>query len=621
VITMSPCNMRGIDSNKPLREYCTMLRSKYRSNNGVLLVQIPQFVMKSFNRDVALKRGYHAFPPAGLQYLYEAIKQRSLDVCILDLNLLLLERVCEDELFNHEDWLTIFEDYMRIYTPFIVGVSCLYDTGIPLLKQILEFLVKLDKSVVVTGGVIASYEWKNLLARDLCHFVIRGEGENKINYLFDYLTDENLGYKPNAGIYFKYLDVCHETTGDTDPVKLRGSLIDSYSLVKIKEYCRYGSLNPFSRIANIRSSPFAAIQLSRGCRGSCSFCSVRDFMGKGVRKRPVEDVLREMEFLIHNCGVRHFEWLDDDLLFFKKDFQDILESIIKHKWTITWSANNGLIASSIDNYTMQLMRDSGCIGFKIGIETGNADILKKIKKPAKLDTFRKVSKLFDKYPEVFVGGNFMIGFPEERFYQMMDSFRFYLELNLDWGAFTICQMIRGATAFSEFEDYFNAQMDTDAENIKNFIPSRESSNGRISTKNGFAGGLEVFKLDPELIPDEDQIKEIWFVFNLVGNYINNKNLKPGGRVDKFISWVEMAQAGYPANPYMSLFLSLAYTIKGDYVKTNEYYNKAVEYYKTDYWQERFKSFGLLEILNNFPKNKDESFMAIQSLREMVDEYY
>lgn len=621
MISMTLGNMQGTDSNKPLQEYCTTLRSKYQLNNRVLLVQIPQLVIKSFNRDVALKRGYHAFPPAGLQYLYEAIKHRSIDVRILDLNFQLLKRVCEEESFNHEDWLTIFEDYIRVNTPFIVGVSCLYDTGIPLLKQVLEFLRKRDMSVVITGGVIASYEWKNLLVRNLCHFVIRGEGENKINYLFDYLTDENIGCKPKAGIYFKYKDICHETTGDTDPVKLSGSLIDSYSLVKLEKYCRYGSLNPFSRIANIRSAPFASIQLSRGCRGLCSFCSVRDFMGKGVRKRPVEDVLREMEFLIHNRGVRHFEWLDDDLLFFKKDFQYILESIIKHNWAITWSANNGLIALSIDDYTMQLMRDSGCIGFKIGIETGNDSMLKKIKKPAKLDIFRKVSQLFGKYPEVFIGGNFMIGFPKERFCQMMDSFRFYLELNLDWGSFTVCQVIRGATAFSEFEDYFNAQMDTGTENIKNFIPSRESSNGRISAKNGFAYGLEVFKLDPDLIPDEDQIKEIWFVFNLVGNYINNKNLKPGCRIDKFISWVEMAQAGYPTNPYMSLFLALAYTIKGDSAKTNEYYDKAVEYHKTDYWLERFKSFGLLEILNNFPKNKDQSFIGIQSLREMVAEHY
>ena len=599
--------------NLSLTELCESLKSKYRSNNRVLFVQIPQFIFKSFDPKVAKKKGYYAFPPTGLQHLSDALKERDVDLRILDLNLTVLKKASEDETFDLKEWITVFKDYLEDFDPFIVGVSCMYDSGIQSLIQILEFLKERDKTVVVTGGVIGTYEWKNLLSRDLCHFVVKGEGENKINYLFDNLLDENRKFKRTPGICYKSNDEYLETGGVAEEVVVDTDLTDTYSLVDIEDYYKYGSLNPFSRMAGIDDSPFAAIQLSRGCRGVCTFCSVRDFMGKGVRKRPIEKVLREMEYLIDEHGVRHFEWLDDDLLFFKEEFKILMKTVIKQKWDITWSANNGLIATSIDDELMALMRDSGCIGFKIGIETGNEAMLKKVKKPASLDAFRKTARIINEYPEIFVGGNFMLGFPEERFSQMMDSFRFFMELNLDWGAFTVCQAIRGATAFMDFEDYFDEQISSRGETAKNFVPAREASHG-LTTETTLYKCLDVFNIPLNSIPSEEQVKEIWFTFNLVGNFISNKNLRPGGRVEKFISWVEMAQEAYPTNPYMCLFLSLAYVIKGDEVRAMDYHERVVSSSKSDYWQERFSAFGLDNIINNFPKSKTEAINAVERLR-------
>lgn len=601
--------------NGPLEQYCSSLEARYVPNNKVLLIQIPQSILQSFTPDVARKRGYYAFPPTGLQYLHQSLQGRGLDVRILDLNFLLLKRVFEDESFDHNDWVTILEDYLETFDPYVIGVSCMFDAGIKPLIQVLDFLNNRGRSIVITGGVVSTYEWQNLIGRDLCHFVIKGEGENKINFLLDHLTRQSQGHDPTPGINFKLEQGFHESQGEPDNVPVRGDLIDTYSQVEVEKYYRFGSLNPFSRMAAIYDSPFAAIQMNRGCRAACTFCAVRDFNGVGVRIRTPDEVLKEMEFLINERGIKHFEWLDDDLLFSKKDLHYLLESIIQRKLGITWSANNGLIAASVDEYTMQLIRDSGCIGFKIGIETGNAEMLRKVRKPGTLDRFRRFAGMLGNYPEVFVGGNMILGFPDETFSQMMDTYRFSLELNLDWYPFTICQIIRGASAFSDFEDYFDAQMESDGTLIKNFLPVRDSASGQLLAATQVSTGLDVFNLDPDLVPNEDQIKEIWFTFNLVGNYINNKNLTADGRVEKFISWVEMAQSAYPTNPYMSLFLALAYIISDDREQADAHYQKAVTYHQTDYWMDRFVSFGLLDILNNFPKDKSGVFETIQRLRE------
>ena len=396
---------------KHLSKYCESLNQNYDASNRVLLVQIPQFISKSFNAEIAKRRGYYAFPPTGLQCLYESLKDRGLDIRILDLNYEVLKKVHEDDSFCPEQWLDILKDYLNEFKPFVVGVSCMYDSSINTFLNILEYLKNENKSVVISGGVIASYEWEKVLNRNLSHFVIRGEGENKINYLFDNLFCCEKKDPSLEGIFFQLDGNNVETKGEKDIVSVDTDMVDSFFLVDIGNYYKYGSLNPFSRMAGIDKVPFSAIQMNRGCRAQCSFCAVCDFMGKGVRKRPVDKVLDEMDFLINTQGVRHFEWLDDDLLFYKEDFKFLLKQIIGKNWGITWSANNGLIATSVDEELMKLMDDSGCIGFKIGIETGNSEMLKVIKKPATLDGFRKAAKIFNNHPNVFVGGNIMLGFP------------------------------------------------------------------------------------------------------------------------------------------------------------------------------------------------------------------
>lgn len=609
--------MINIKDNSPFVEYCNLLKSKYRINNKVLFIQLPQFLFNSFNPKVAKQKGYYAFPPTGLQYLHESLKTRKLELKILDLNLVFLKKIHNNEIIDLGQWISILDEYLKSFQPSIVGISCMYSSNIPRLKEALSFLKEQDRHIILTGGVIPTYEWKYLISEELCHFVVKGEGENKVNYLFDQLMDENRCSLKVRGICFKYKDNLYESQGRQDVVSIKGNLIDSYSLIEIEDYYKYGSLNPFSRMKCIDKAPFAVIQMSRGCRGHCTFCSTRDFIGQGVRKRPVGDIIEEMEFLIEKKGVRHLEWLDDDLLFYKNDFLSLLEQIVKKNLQITWSANNGLIATSIDENTLGLMRDSGCIGFKMGIESGNSEVLEKMSKPASVVDFKKAARLCSRYTEIFVGANIMLGFPKETFLQMLDSFKFYLDLDLDWAAFTICQPIRGAEAFDNFRDFFQAQIINNRENINNFIPARESSNCEIITTDRVLRNLDVFKIDYCSIPCEEQIKEIWFTFNIIANYINNKNLRPEGRVGKFISWVEMAQLAYPDNPYMCLFLSLAYIIEGNYKKAEEYHDRAKSASKNEYWIKRLDSFGLLRLLDNYPIDQAEVFRVLGELKEAV----
>lgn len=614
LMTTSPLEM--ID-NTALERYCSKLAGEVPFNNRILFIQIPQIILSNFEREIALKRGYYAFPPTGLQYIYESIKHRGFEIRILDINYAILEKVFHDETFDVNNWPDLLEAELDGFQPGIVGVSCLFDMGIKPLIEVLRRARARGNSILIAGGVIATYEHQSLLSDALAHFVVRGEGEYKINFLLDHLTG-NLGNDATTGIFFDDGNGLKESVGRPDTVSVKGSLISSYDLVPIEKYCQYGSLNPFSRRFG-EAIPFAPIQFSRGCRAECTFCSVRDFMGKSVRCRSVDDVIAEIEYLYNQKGVRHIEWLDDDLLFYRHEIKELFRRLIDKKWDLHWSANNGLIAASIDEEMIDLIERSGCIGFKIGIETGNEEMLRKVKKPGKHSKFLQFSELLRNHPTPFVGGNFIVGFPGETVLQLMDSFRFALEMDLDWSAFTVCQAIRGASAFSEAGEYFQNQMKTDGAVYNNFIPTRQANNGKLTSGSNIRHGLEIFSMLADDVPNQEQVKEIWFTFNILVNYIHNKNLRIGGHPQKFINWVAMAQRAYPTNPYMMLFCALAHRIQGENDRAQECLVLARSFCTPGYWQERFDAFHLTGLVTDFPSSSQAVFDRLSTLWERLSQ--
>ena len=51
-----------------------------------------------------------------------------------------------------------------------------------------------------------------------------------------------------------------------------------------------------------------------------------------------------------------------------------LKKISDENLNLHWYAGNGLIATSLDDEMLRVMEASGCIGFKIGIESGNKEV-------------------------------------------------------------------------------------------------------------------------------------------------------------------------------------------------------------------------------------------------------
>jgi hypothetical protein len=175
--------------------------------------------------------------------------------------------------------------------------------------------------------------------------------------------------------------------------------------------------------------------------------------------------------------------------------------------------------------------------------------------------------------------------------------------------------------FEEFGDVFEKQIATDGANTRNFIPVRGSRTGELAIGENALTGPRIFHLPPESVPTPEQISEIWFTFNLVANYVNNKNFRPGGEPRKLIAWVQMAQVPYPTNPYMSLFTGLAHRLVGENELAEQFHRQAMACCQTEYWMERFDDFGITPLIEQFPQTKDETYQAVHDLRARMEEHY
>lgn len=550
-------------------------------------MQVPESV---FDISVAQKAGYFNYPPVGLLYIASVAKQTdsTIKIQLIDLNFEMLQNANADQ-FSYDFWKSRISQAIQDSQAPCVGISCMFDVNKETFIQMSQFIEKEFPDVpLLAGGVQATYDYEELLGKYGFDLIFRKESELQFSTFIKNLNKGDRSTKPQGTAFF-YNGMVH-TIGEPDqenPVEF--DIRDAYSLIPIEKYHEYGGLAVFSRY-NGKEKPFATVLSNRGCRAYCTFCTVRDFNGKGIRAKSVESVIDELKFL-REKGIQQIDWLDDDFLWDRERTIRLLKRMTEEVPDLEWISNNGLIAAAINEEIMDWMVRSGMKAMKVGIESGNDAMLKKIMKPTSKKKLLMASELFKKYPQVFYSGNFILGFPNETFGEMMDSYNFARKLDWDWASFYICQPLVGTAMYSIFQD-----LGKDEDINKALNPGRLAQRGEMGIKfNDDPGqilrGREIFNLPPDTIPNRDQLNEIWFTFNFLVNFLDNPNYRNGINAEKLIRWYESIFAGYPHDASMAAALSHGYRLTG-LTRLAKTYQKKVEDILSEsvYWRTRVKEF-------------------------------
>ncbi len=576
-----------------------------RNPRKLLFINIPQVPAELFSSQTAKLNGYHIYPPIGYLYVVAAARQVNPDVevSILDLNYEMLRRCHLDTLGDgvHDFWKELIAEEIAASGQSHVCVGNMFEATTRVFLRILEYIrTSFPKVTLVAGGVQVTQDYREIIEGDYCHVAFRNESEMQ----FKTFLESCAGNEPlpiPAAIAFKHQGKVFETQSCPEPITEFLDIRPYYDLIRdVENYYKYGGVNPFSRYVG-KGKPFGTVLSNRGCRAHCTFCAVESFNGVGVRRRSARSVVDEIKFLVEKKGIKVIEWLDDDLLLGRTKSAELFKLMAEELPAgLEWIANNGVIAGAVTEEIMYWMVKSGCKAFKVGIESGNEAMLRKIKKPGTKQVIRKAGEIFKKYPEVFVSGNFIVGFPQETFGEMLDTYNFSEELAWDWANYYICQPLPGTDMFDGFQAMGDDRCGKDDYGAYN--PGKSSQQkGNFGYLKGYhsddeksrsiLSGRNVFKIPKDQVPSAEQIKEIWFSFNMMANFLNNRNFKPGGNPAKIVRWFESIHASYPRDAGMAATLAHVYRMLGNRERSGFYGDKfhaLVDEF--DYWKRRVEEF-------------------------------
>jgi len=195
------------------------------------------------------------------------------------------------------------------------------------------------------------------------------------------------------------------------------------------------------RIENLDELPFPDISrfprcreyhiiTARGCPFRCVFCMSPYGRGK-IRERSPANVIEELE-RIAVCNPRLVKFNDETFGFHRDRAYDLLDSIVEHGLHGIKKVAS-LRVDNVDAPFLRKMKEAGFSYIDYGIESGNQDVLKRIKKGITMEQAEKAVRM-TKEAGIRVGANYIIGHPGETPETARQTIEFAVKLNADANA-------------------------------------------------------------------------------------------------------------------------------------------------------------------------------------------
>lgn len=544
-----------------------------QTHPGVMvLLNPPQFPADSVRQDTALNRGYSTYPPNGLYHLSAAIhaKDPSVDVRIYDLHLRMIQLAAEGEKDLRAALKRVVEEICAGLERPLVGINFMFATSEESCFDLSEWLHEIG-ALVMYGGVQSTFDFERILTLGKADIVVRFEAEDTVQALVTLIA----GTADAPDLH----NVSFASGGAIRSLPVRAEPVVPYPIVRylrdveVDAYARYGSLS-FITKAIAPDGRYFTVNSNRGCRAHCTFCSVASFNGVGVRRRNVDDVLDEIQFLVEQKGVTVIDWLDDDLLYNKQDTLDLFRQMAGRFGTsVKWVTNNAVIAAALDEELIQAAADSGCVHLGFGVESGNEKRLRDIKKPSTKKRIREVYAILKsrRFGHIYRTANLMVGFPNETLGELAESYAFALELDNDWTKVCITQPLKGTAMYSVFADMGDPRVI--ANRADNYSMGRQIQRQGGSAVFDFTFGTDVFLRPPGWVPDYSDVKQIWYLLTANINFVYNVNLTSRGDPEKFLRLSLPLTEMYPHDPLIWASIAEAYKLLNDVKREKEFLDR------------------------------------------------
>jgi radical SAM superfamily enzyme YgiQ (UPF0313 family) len=374
------------------------------------------------------RKSIASFPPLGILYLATVLKERGIEVSVLD---------------QPAKGFTIEEtvNWVEKENPDILGFSTFASSGRTAALISNKVKEKNPNIPIVFGNYYATFNSERVLRKyPSVDIIVRGEGENTIIELVSCLNNK-VKLKKVRGIAFRNKESIFSTP-DQPLIKDLDSLpFPDRKLIDVE----YHSLMAG---ANVAPKKFTSIVSSRGCVYRCRFCSCTQFARNMWRPRSVQNTLEELHFLASE-GYEQFIFVDDSFTLNQKRVIKLCRDMRKEKIDMDW-----ICEGRVDNCSYEMLREIAKAGCKIlyfGIESANQRILDYFNKRTTPEQSKTAVKTARKAGIDIIGGSFIVGAPDETREEIQNTIEFAKQIPIDFPQFNILGVYPGTDIWNEFE--------------------------------------------------------------------------------------------------------------------------------------------------------------------------
>jgi radical SAM superfamily enzyme YgiQ (UPF0313 family) len=405
--------------------------------------------------------------PLGILYLSSFLKKRGHEVQLIDAE---AERLTE----------ALVIERLKSFHPECIGISITtvaYKSSLRLAGSIRK---NLGAVRIVAGGPHVTANPAEAIADCAFDFGVCGEGELTFAELLESIH-EPAKFAGIRGLVYK-------NSGNGIIVNERRDQIKELDEIPYPDRDALADIKLYRPpIGCYREDFVVSLITSRGCPYRCIFCDNNTF-GRKIRYFSPEYVLGEIEAVLKRFNAKELTFVDDTFPSNRKRFKRILELIKERHLHFSWTCMAN--ANDLDEEILRLMRETGCWQIAIGIESGEDEILKFIKKGITTEQVRATANFADK-AGIMVKGFFMLGHPTETHASLRRTRDFALSLPLTDVVCTIATPIKGTELYelasSGKYGKFNASADSSMFNYWEpvFVPNGLSEDDLYAAQRDF----------------------------------------------------------------------------------------------------------------------------------------
>jgi len=196
-----------------------------------------------------------------------------------------------------------------------------------------------------------------------------------------------------------------------------------------------------------RYLPIGLVEAGRGCHFQCEFCAVQTVFGATQTRRPVDDILAEIEDVKNDRKL--FFFVDDNITSNLNQAKEFFRALIGAK--IRWVSQASVNAAHDEEFLELLVR-SGCMGVLIGFESLNTENLKDMNKSFNMmrGGFTKALENLRKH-RIRVYGTFIFGYDRDTPESFQQTVRFARSNSMYIAAFNHLTPFPGTPLYKRLE--------------------------------------------------------------------------------------------------------------------------------------------------------------------------